>query len=953
MKLENKLALLSETEFNQLSPNVLKLIANINVNEANVDALVLSILLNDLGYDNHEVELAVTKLRNSDIKIPSKSVNTSGNGKLDCAIFINDQLRVVIEDKEPSEPIEKAIDEAQFYAEGLNKKGEDIRIIIGFNGTKMKLKVLDHTSLKWVPFFINGEELEKFPSKKIVEIIYNYKDVHGIKVEDIQEEINIQDIVWNLKTIYRNTDLQNDNQKTIDFTVAFIGLKSVLEKYRGLGERGFKLWEELNPKENPKDNSSADDEDLRDALTQSVNKIIEKKKDEFKDLFIIKDSEQIETFNFEKTLKTFTSDYELKCLRNIYIEISRLHDLHHSQIDLFGEVYESLGDKNTKKAFGQFFTRRHIIKTLIELFEIDINSFIGELKPTVNPKDESKVILKAIAPQKVCDPACGTGGFITELYKHLVSEARVINKFKDIDFSDLSSSSFHGYDIYTSNVTRTKINMYLAGDGFSDVRKADTLQDSEIKSNSFDYIITNPPYGKGTVTVNYPQYVDGELKALPVIGNQRLEVNFLVKIVDMLKPTGKAMVIIPDGVLEATTLSDLREWFLLNCELTKIVSLPKHAFAPYTHEKTYAIYFTKRSKPLNNLTQVEQDGDIWAYIVDNDGYANSDKRFRTDCMDENGKYLHDEFSSWRGIDGSLNDSLLIERFKRKTQQENECFYSEWDEIIEGDKYGYIKASQILEDEFISYKSITANELVRKINSRILDEINYEIIFNSSVQKQKLTEYKENILEQLALKQNIHYDSELKIFLNKNKVLVKKLTNKELCSLVNEECKDTEQIIKHPHELLTLSSNGTSINKAYIHVLSKIGILYDLSSKTPKFWLEKNQSYQKIERDKAVTLITKIIAQLYLAKSINDIITPDTGEVNIDYLPYFQDLNLEYDSYEKKTYDLNVKNIKKTLVLSPEKYFRKVKAKSISIEEMQTKNSELIDSLSSLLKQFSS
>ena len=55
------------------------------------------------------------------------------------------------------------------------------------------------------------------------------------------------------------------------------------------------------------------------------------------------------------------------------------------------------------------------------------------------------------------------------------------------------------------------------------------------------------------------------------------------------------------------------------------------------------------------------------YIIDNDGFANSDKRFRTDRMDENGKYLHDEFSQWRGIDGSTNDSLIIERYKRKTQ----------------------------------------------------------------------------------------------------------------------------------------------------------------------------------------------------------------------------------------------------------------------------------------------
>ena len=119
------------------------------------------------------------------------------------------------------------------------------------------------------------------------------------------------------------------------------------------------------------------------------------------------------------------------------------------------------------------------------------------------------------------------------------------------------------------------------------------------------------------------------------------------------------------------------------------MSLPKHAFAPYTHEKTYAIFFEKRLIPLKDINQIENDPDIWSYIVDNDGFANSDKRFRTDRMDENGKYLHDEFSQWRGIDGSTNDSLIIERYKRKTQLKGEEFYNEWEEKIEGLKYGYI------------------------------------------------------------------------------------------------------------------------------------------------------------------------------------------------------------------------------------------------------------------------
>jgi len=834
MKIENKLALIPERESNKyISDVAIKHVKSKTVNEKNVDSLVQEILVSDLQYEREtEAELAVTALRNSSIKIPSKTVKASGTGEIDCAVFINDKLHIIIEDKEPKESVEKALEEAIIYADGLNSKGEDIRVVIGFNGYEILVRVLDHSSNKWVPFFINGKEVKAFIGKELLELIYSAKDIHGIKIEEVNEDINIQDIIGNLKTIYRSTDLQNDNQKTIDFTIAFIGLRSVFEKYKN--QYNLKTWEDLNNKPNPKDNDYSDDEDLRDNIINAIGRILSKIGNEYNDLFVSKDSEDNEIFNFKKTLETFKTGHELHSLRKIYLEISRLHDLHDSKIDLFGEVYESLGDKNTKKAFGQYFTRRHIIKSLIDLMEVDLQTFIGELKEEAK---NGKVIYSAKSPKTICDPACGTGGFLTEFFKHIMSMAQAKDKYKELNLSDLAAESFYGYDIYTSNVTRTKINMYLAGDGFSEIRKADTLQDENIRENNnkFDYIITNPPYGKGTYTVNYPFEEETEENGLqivykPVVNSQRLEVNFLVKIVDMLKPTGKAMVIIPDGILEATTLSPLREWFLKTCKLEKIVSLPKHAFAPYTHEKTYAIFFEKRYEPLENINQAEQDSPVWGYIVDNDGFANSDKRFRTDRMDENGKYLHDEFSQWRSIDGSTNDSLIIERYKKKTQDPEEVFYDEWGEIIEGKKYGYINMSEILEDEFISYPSISTNDILKKINRDIESKIKLEELFKKEDLSPEQEEVKNTIVTILEEEYRITYDSTNSCFVDQNKPIIKGLKNKELCDLINVEVSEDLKI-KHPNDLLNITGEDKELKTEYIETLATLGLDYDLSKKT--------------------------------------------------------------------------------------------------------------------------
>lgn len=303
--------------------------------------------------------------------------------------------------------------------------------------------------------------------------------------------------------------------------------------------------------------------------------------------------------------------------------------MHALPIDLFGEVYEVLASKKTKKDLGEFFTRRHIIRPLLSIFinDIDINNIVERYGTNKHVK--------------IVDPFCGTGGFLTEFYKLLSSR---LDEKPEIDAAQLANESFYGYDINPSNATRTKINMYLAGDGISDVERRDSLAENDTdvikaldtteRPEKFDYVITNVPYGKGKVVVDST-----------VTNNKRMEINALVKVVSILKPSGKALAIVPDGILESPSLAPIREWLIRNCKINFVVSLPKFAFAPYTKEKTYAISFTKRKAELISVEEQEiNDEKFWSYIIDNDGYANSDKRFPTARISESGKWMHNELS---------------------------------------------------------------------------------------------------------------------------------------------------------------------------------------------------------------------------------------------------------------------------------------------------------------------
>jgi type I restriction enzyme M protein len=254
----------------------------------------------------------------------------------------------------------------------------------------------------------------------------------------------------------------------------------------------------------------------------------------------------------------------------------------------------------------------------------------------------------------------------------------------------LETQCFYGIDVRDDNISRTRLNMFLVGDGHINMKRADSLKPKEypFKITEFDYIITNPPYGYGTVRADTSS-----------ISTVRTEIAFLCRIRRLLKVGASACVIQPDGVLENPSYTAFRKELLHQFDLKAIVSLPKFAFAPYTKEKTYAVFLTRRADVATKI----QDHPIWMYIIDNDGLANSDKRFPTKLRNNRNGWLHDEISGWVSTDGEEMPGVLEERWMKFGDLDSNG--TEW--IDEKGikkrlhKGGFLSIQKVLEDKYVT------------------------------------------------------------------------------------------------------------------------------------------------------------------------------------------------------------------------------------------------------------
>ena len=432
---------------------------------------------------------------------------------------------------------------------------------------------------------LNRNPIREFQTIDILRLIKNRLTKDG-SLSNIQTNVDsistISEAIfnkklWELATVYRGLNFK-DNLQKIDFTIGFVSLeffeeKAILEDSKDANQI---YWSEC-----------ADDNDEK--LVANVGAYIRRlaKETDFKEFRTLIDALSVAIIGDNGGQPLVPREE----VRRIYDIVNSMRPLHGAGFDLFGAVYEMFASSKEKKDFGEYFTRRHYAHIFAKLLLRGEQFWSGGHTFTV------------------LDPACGTGGFLTEGFKVLKNQYERTATLCAQAKAFLSDCCFYGVDIREENISRTRLNMFLVGDGHTNMKPGHSLLESgfPFPQIEFDYVITNPPYGTGTIRA--------ETNAVSTV---RMEIAFLCRIRQLLRVGGQACVIQPDGILENPSFAAFRKELLETFDVTAVISLPKFAFAPYTKEKTYAVFVTKRS---NRVTQTQKQ--MMGSLIQTSGFPQS------------------------------------------------------------------------------------------------------------------------------------------------------------------------------------------------------------------------------------------------------------------------------------------------------------------------------------------
>ena len=258
--------------------------------------------------------------------------------------------------------------------------------------------------------------------------------------------------------------------------------------------------------------------------------------------------------------------------------------------DVRGDVYEYLLSKIAQSGLnGQFRTPRHIIRMIVEM---------------MNPS----------ADEMICDPACGTSGFLVAAGEYL-KEKRKEEIFFDKQKKDhYMNHMFYGYDMDRTMLRIGAMNMMTHGIDNPCIEYRYSLSDQNTDKNKYSLILANPPF-KGSLDA---ESVSGDL--LKVCKTKKTELLFLALFLRILDVGGRCACIVPDGVLfgASTAHKAIRKEIVENQRLEAVVSMPSGVFKPYAGVSTAILVFTKTGHGGTD--------NVWFYDMTADGFSLDDKR---------------------------------------------------------------------------------------------------------------------------------------------------------------------------------------------------------------------------------------------------------------------------------------------------------------------------------------
>lgn len=299
-----------------------------------------------------------------------------------------------------------------------------------------------------------------------------------------------------------------------------------------------------------------------------------------------------------------------------------INEFHYDHSEKLGDAFEYLlSVLGSQGDAGQFRTPRHIIDFMVAIMQ--------------PKKDES-----------ICDPACGTAGFLISSYRHILNENTKKDKGDLLTPDERKKliNNFVGYDISSEMVRLSLVNMYLHGFTTPKIYEYDTLTSTDRWGDTFDIIMANPPFmtPKGGIRPH---------KKFTMKAN-RSEVLFVDYIMEHINPTtGRAAVIVPEGIIfqSATAYKALRKLLVENNFLYGVVSLPAGIFQPYSGVKTSILLLDK--------TLAKKTDKILFVKIENDGYSLGAQRkeLSTSDLPDATNFIKQYITAIRNNDFSLID----------------------------------------------------------------------------------------------------------------------------------------------------------------------------------------------------------------------------------------------------------------------------------------------------------
>lgn len=242
-------------------------------------------------------------------------------------------------------------------------------------------------------------------------------------------------------------------------------------------------------------------------------------------------------------------------------------------VDVKGAAFEGLLEKAAsegKKGAGQYFTPRPLIQSICRVMKPD---------PRGNPDF------------RICDPACGTGGFLVAAWEWLISHEVSRGVFDRSDYF-IRKTVYHGQDLVPRPRRLALMNLFLHGVE-PHIHLGDTIYEPD-RGDRYDVILTNPPFG----TKGANQAPDRDDFTIETSNKQ---LNFVQHVLTALKPRGRAAMVLPDNCLFEGKAGEVFEILMQDCSVHTILRLPRGTFTPYSQGVKANVIFFQKGHPTEHV----------------------------------------------------------------------------------------------------------------------------------------------------------------------------------------------------------------------------------------------------------------------------------------------------------------------------------------------------------------